>query len=194
MVFGLTFGIAVGLGRTPPPPPVINPWSRRSLSATTCRTSDPGPRALRLALRSDVRHAPPSCWPAASAGVGGYAAAVTRGRSVARSPGCRVVWFCCSPRPLVWADTCPRCSACIWSRTCCCRCWSPVLLVLGATGHPGAAGVTGRRAAGPPGPREWLLAALHSRLSRFLTHPVVAAVLFVAGFYGLYFVASSTLR
>jgi cytochrome c oxidase assembly factor CtaG len=28
---------------------------------------------------------------------------------------------------------------------------------------------------------------LHSRVSRFLTHPIVATVLFVAGFYGLYF-------
>lgn len=34
--------------------------------------------------------------------------------------------------------------------------------------------------------REWLLAGLHSRFSRFLTNPVVATVLFVAGFYGLY--------
>jgi putative copper resistance protein D len=34
--------------------------------------------------------------------------------------------------------------------------------------------------------REWLLAALHSRLSRLLTNPVVATALFVAGFYGLY--------
>ena len=38
----------------------------------------------------------------------------------------------------------------------------------------------------PPGMREWLLAALHSRLSRILTNPVVATALFVAGFYGLY--------
>ena len=41
--------------------------------------------------------------------------------------------------------------------------------------------------AAPPGMREWLLAALHSPLSRFLTNPIVATVLFVAGFYGLYF-------
>ncbi|MDF2828365.1 MAG: putative rane protein, partial [Mycobacterium sp.] len=39
----------------------------------------------------------------------------------------------------------------------------------------------------PPGMREWLLAALHSKVSKFLTHPIVALVLFVAGFYGLYF-------
>jgi putative copper resistance protein D len=38
----------------------------------------------------------------------------------------------------------------------------------------------------PPGMREWLLAALHSRLSRLLTHPVVATALFITGFYGLY--------
>jgi cytochrome c oxidase assembly factor CtaG len=38
----------------------------------------------------------------------------------------------------------------------------------------------------PPGMREWILAALHSRTSRFLTKPIVATALFVAGFYGLY--------
>ena len=63
----------------------------------------------------------------------------------------------------------------------------PVLLVLGA---PVTLALRGLPTAGrgePPGPREWLLAALHSRVSRFLTHPVVATVLFIAGFYGLYF-------
>src|ERR1700735_1697265 len=34
--------------------------------------------------------------------------------------------------------------------------------------------------------REWLLAALHSKVSRFLTNPVLAPAFFVAGFYGLY--------
>ena len=63
----------------------------------------------------------------------------------------------------------------------------PVLLVLGA---PVTLALRALPAAGrgdPPGPREWLLAALHSRVSRFLTNPIVATVLFVAGFYGLYF-------
>jgi putative copper resistance protein D len=35
--------------------------------------------------------------------------------------------------------------------------------------------------------REWLLAALHSRVSQLLTNPFVATALFVGGFYGLYF-------
>jgi cytochrome c oxidase assembly factor CtaG len=62
----------------------------------------------------------------------------------------------------------------------------PILLVLGA---PVSLALRALPTAGrddPPGMREWLLAALHSRLSRFLTNPVVATVLFIAGFYGLY--------
>ena len=44
-----------------------------------------------------------------------------------------------------------------------------------------------------PGPREWLLAGLHSRWSRFFTHPVVATAMFVVGFYARCIsVASST--
>ena len=64
---------------------------------------------------------------------------------------------------------------------------TPILLVLGA---PVTLALRALPAAGrgePPGPREWLLAALHSRVSRFFTNPIVATVLFVAGFYGLYF-------
>jgi putative copper resistance protein D len=63
----------------------------------------------------------------------------------------------------------------------------PVLLVLGA---PVTLALRALPAAGgddPPGPREWLLAALHSRVSLLLTNPIVATVIFVAGFYGLYF-------
>ncbi|MFI7068898.1 cytochrome c oxidase assembly protein [Micromonospora sediminicola] len=38
-----------------------------------------------------------------------------------------------------------------------------------------------------PGPREWLQTALHSPVSRALTHPVVALALYVASLYVLYF-------
>lgn len=63
---------------------------------------------------------------------------------------------------------------------------APALLVLGGAltlalrALPVAGG-------GPPGPREWLLALVRSPLARVLTHPVVALVLFVGSFYGLYF-------
>ncbi|WP_329065146.1 cytochrome c oxidase assembly protein [Amycolatopsis sp. NBC_01480] len=64
---------------------------------------------------------------------------------------------------------------------------APVLLVLGGpvTLALRALPVAGRDA--PPGPREWLLAAVHSPVSRFLTHPIVALLLFVGSFYALYF-------
>ena len=63
----------------------------------------------------------------------------------------------------------------------------PILLVLGApvTLALRALPAVGRSA--PPGPREWLLAAVHSPPARFLTHPLVALPLFVGSYYALYF-------
>ncbi|MHA6631168.1 cytochrome c oxidase assembly protein [Pseudonocardia sichuanensis] len=64
---------------------------------------------------------------------------------------------------------------------------TPILLVLGApvTLALRALPATGRAA--PPGPREWLLAGVHSPLARWLTHPLVALALFVGSYYALYF-------
>lgn len=64
---------------------------------------------------------------------------------------------------------------------------APVLLVLGGpvTLALRALPVAGKD--GIPGPREWLLALVRSPLSRFLTNPIVALVLFVGSFYLLYF-------
>jgi cytochrome c oxidase assembly factor CtaG/putative copper export protein len=64
---------------------------------------------------------------------------------------------------------------------------APVLLVLGGpvTLALRALPVAGRD--GSPGPREWLLAAVRSPVSKLLTQPVVALVLFVGSFYVLYF-------
>jgi putative copper resistance protein D len=64
---------------------------------------------------------------------------------------------------------------------------APVLFVLGG---PVTLALRSLPAAGkgqPPGPREWLLAAVHSPVSKFLTHPIIALVLFVGSFYALYF-------
>jgi putative copper resistance protein D len=63
----------------------------------------------------------------------------------------------------------------------------PVLLVLGA---PATLALRALRPSPDPtvrGPREWLLIALHSRLIRLLTHPVVVLVLVVGSLYALYF-------
>ncbi|GII25835.1 cytochrome c oxidase assembly protein [Planosporangium mesophilum] len=63
----------------------------------------------------------------------------------------------------------------------------PVLLVLGA---PATLALRALRPSPDPavrGPREWLLLALNSRLTRVLTHPVVALALVVGSLYALYF-------
>ena len=39
----------------------------------------------------------------------------------------------------------------------------------------------------PPGPREWIVEFINNPISRFLTHPIVASIQFVAGFYLVYF-------
>lgn len=61
----------------------------------------------------------------------------------------------------------------------------PILLVLGA---PVTLALRALRTSGDdatPGPREWLQSALHSSLARFLTFPGTALLLFVVSGYGL---------
>ena len=63
----------------------------------------------------------------------------------------------------------------------------PVFLVLGA---PITLALRALAVAGtghPPGPREWLLWLVHSPVSRFLSHPATAFVLFVGSLYAVYF-------
>ncbi|OIJ66867.1 cytochrome c oxidase assembly protein [Streptomyces mangrovisoli] len=63
---------------------------------------------------------------------------------------------------------------------------SPILLLLGApvTLALRALPVAGR---GRKGPRELLLAVLHSRYMRIVTHPAFTIPMFIASLYGLYF-------
>jgi cytochrome c oxidase assembly factor CtaG len=64
---------------------------------------------------------------------------------------------------------------------------APVLLVLGA---PVTLALRALPAGGDtrfPGPRAWLTAALQSRITQVLTHPITAAILWVGGLYVMYF-------
>lgn len=63
----------------------------------------------------------------------------------------------------------------------------PILLVLGGPVTLALRTLPSGGRAGPPGPREWLLAAVHSAPARWLTHPLVALPLFVGSYYALYF-------
>ena len=63
---------------------------------------------------------------------------------------------------------------------------APLLLVPAAPITLALRTLTPRRD-GSRGPREWLLAGLHSRVSRVLTHPVVAAVIFAGSLVVFYY-------
>lgn len=63
----------------------------------------------------------------------------------------------------------------------------PVFLVLGAPLTLALRALTPAPAGSPPGPREWLLWLVHSPVTRFISHPVTAFVLFVGSLYAVYF-------
>ncbi|MCV7030808.1 cytochrome c oxidase assembly protein [Mycobacterium sherrisii] len=188
-LFGVTFGIAVGLGRTPPPPP---PNPLPSIPEAEIGYDFDGPPTLARVLfdwRFDLVFGTAAIVFAAL-----YVAAVLRlrrrgdhwpaGRILAWLLGCLTLLF-------VTSSGVGRYMPAMFSMHMAAHMGLsmlvPILLVLGA---PVSLALRALPAAGrndPPGMREWLLAALHSKVSRVLTNPIVATVLFVAGFYGLYF-------
>ena len=189
MIFGLTFGVAVGLSRTPPPPPpIFNP----SIPAIEIGYDFAGPPTVARVLfdwRFDLVFGTAAIVVAAL-----YLAGVRRlrrrgdkwptGRTVAWLLGCLVLLFATSSgvgRYMPAMFSMHMAAHMLLSML------TPVLLVLGAPVTLALRALPTAGKSEPPGPREWLLAALHSRVSRLLTNPIIATVLFVAGFYGLYF-------
>ena len=189
VVFGLTFGIAVGLGRTAPPPP---PARLPSIPEAEIGYDFDGPPTVTRILfdwRFDLIFGTAAIVLAAL-----YVAAVMRlrrrgdgwprGRTVAWLLGCLALLF-------VTSSGVGRYMPAMFSMHMVAHMGlsmlTPILLVLGAPVSLALRALPAAARDDPPGMRDWLLAALHSRLSRFLTNPVVATALFVAGFYGLYF-------
>jgi putative copper resistance protein D len=64
---------------------------------------------------------------------------------------------------------------------------APILLVLGGPITLGMRALKPSEDPGLRGPREWLLAIVHSRASRLLTHPLVALFVYVVSLYAMYF-------
>ncbi len=187
-VFGLTFGIAVGLGRTAPPPP---PARLPTIPEAEIGYDFDGPPTVARILfdwRFDLIFGTAAIVFAAL-----YMAGVVRlrRRGDRWPPGRIAAWLLgCLALLFVTSSGVGRYMPAMFSMHMVAHMGLsmlvPILLVLGA---PVSLALRALPAAGrddPPGMREWLLAALHSRYSRFVTNPIVATVLFVAGFYGLY--------
>ena len=188
-VFGVTFGIAVALGRTPPPPPAIfNP----SVTAVEIGYDLAGPPTVARILfdwRFDL-----ILGTAAIVFAGLYLAGVWRLRKRGDAwPSGRIVAWLCGCAVLLFASSSgigrymPAMFSMHMAAHMLLSMLVPVLLVLGAPVTLALRALPAARGDDPPGPREWLLAALHSRVSRLLTNPIVATIIFVSGFYGLYF-------
>lgn len=191
-LFGLTFGIAVGLSRTAPPPP---PARLPSVPEAEIGYDFDGPPTVARILfdwRFDLIFGTAAIVLAAL-----YVAGLVRlrRRGDRWPPGRTVSWLLgCLALLFVTSSGIGRYMPAMFSMHMvvhmCLSMLVPILLALGAPvtlalrALPAAGRSSGHQ--DPPGMREWLLAGLHSRFSRFLTNPVVATVLFVAGFYGLY--------
>ena len=63
----------------------------------------------------------------------------------------------------------------------------PVLLVLGAPVTLALRVLPSAAPGAPPGPREWIVRAVHSPFTAFLSNPITAFVLFVGSLYAVYF-------
>ncbi|MEO3760348.1 cytochrome c oxidase assembly protein [Mycobacterium sp. B14F4] len=187
-VFGATFGIAVGLGRTPPPPLREQP-SPVEVAIGYDFAGPPTAARILLDWRFDLIFGTAAIVLAAV-----YLLGVRRlrRRGDAWPVGRTLAWLCgCAALLFATSSGLGRYVPAMFSMHMIAHMLLsmlvPILLVLGA---PMTLALRALPTAGrgePPGPREWLLAALHSRVSRFLTNPIVATVVFVAGFYGLYF-------
>ncbi|TQF73364.1 copper resistance protein CopD [Rhodococcus spelaei] len=187
LVFAATIGIAVGLGRTPPPPEDLQPTPAEVQLGYNL---DGPPTLARLAFdwRFDLIFGT-----AAIVAAVVYVIGVRRLRKRGDSwpIGRTIAWVLgCATLLVATSSGLGRYSPAVFSvhmgAHMALSMLAPVLLVLGG---PMTLALRALKPAGPtgvPGPREWLLAALHSPVSRFLTHPLVASVLFVGGFYALY--------
>ena len=188
LIFGVTFGIAVGLGRTPPPPLPIGIPSIPDVKIGYDFAGPPTPARVLFDWRFDLIFGTAALVFAAL-----YLAGVRRLRRRGDNwpAGRTVSWLLgCLALLLVSSSGLGRYMPAMFSMHMAdhmlLSMLVPILLVLGG---PVSLALRALPTAGrddPPGMREWLLAALHSRLSRFLTNPIVATVLFIAGFYGLY--------
>ncbi|MBV8931057.1 MAG: bifunctional copper resistance protein CopD/cytochrome c oxidase assembly protein, partial [Kutzneria sp.] len=189
LVMFVTVGVASALARTPPPQNAYGPVG--AVEALIGYPLDGPPTALRLLFdgRFDLVFGTASVL-----GAIGYLAGVRRlrrrgdswpvGRAISWVCGCAIVFVATSSGIGRYA---PAMFSAHMGSHMMLNMLAPALLVLGGPVTLALRALPVAGADEPQGPREWLLAVVHSPAARVLSHPVVALVLFVGSFYALYF-------
>lgn len=189
LVMFATIGVAVALGRTPPP---------AELGAVPDRTElligyplDGPPTALRLLFdfRFDLVFGTAAL---VLAGLYLYGVRVLHRRGDRWPVGRTVAWLCGCASVLVATSSgvgryAPAMFSVHMGQHMVLSMLAPVLLVLAGPTSLALRVLRPAAKGGPPGAREWLLAFLHSPLTRWLTNPFVALALFTGSFWALYF-------
>ncbi|SDD51644.1 cytochrome c oxidase assembly protein [Actinokineospora iranica] len=188
LIMLLTIGVAAALARTPPPQSAYVEPGRVELALGYPLDVPPTFGRLLFDWRFDLVFGTAAIVLAAL-----YARGVLRlrargvawpvGRTAAWLAGCFVILFATSSG---FGRYAPAMFSAHMETHMMLSMLAPVLLVLGAPVTLAMRAIPPAGKDAPPGPREWLLAFVHSPVSRALTNPVVALVLFVGSFYGLY--------
>ncbi len=188
LILAATVGLAVGLGRTPPPPPAAAP---SVLEVELGYNLSAPPTFMNLFFgewRFDLIFGTAALVLAAGYAIG-LRTLRKRGDTWPVGRSSRVVLGMFRPTRDdqlwcrdVFAGHVQRAHGCPHGDVDA----HPVLLALGGAMTLALRAFKPAGRGAPPGPREWILDFLHSPPSRFLTHPLVASLMFVGGFYALY--------
>ncbi|MFI6502825.1 cytochrome c oxidase assembly protein [Nonomuraea typhae] len=188
VVMAAAMGLAVALSRTSPPPRAAPPDPVRDLLGYAM---PPELTAARLATlwRLDLFFAL-----VVLAAAGGYAAAVVRlrrrgdawplGRSISWAIGVLLLLVFTQSGLAVYA---PVLFSVHMIQHMGLAMLAPIFLVLGAPVTLALRAVRPAVRRGDRGPREWIVAALHSRAAEIVSHPAPAMVIFISGSYALYY-------
>ncbi|WP_145743518.1 cytochrome c oxidase assembly protein [Saccharopolyspora dendranthemae] len=189
LIMFATLGVAVALGRTPPPGGYAIVPSRTELIIGYTLDAPPDLWRLLFDFRFDLVYGTAAL---VLAGLYLWGAHRLKARGDAWPVGRTIAWLCgCLTILVATSAGVGRYAPAVFSvhmgQHMLLSMLAPVFLVLGG---PTSLALRVFKPAGknqPAGPREWLMAFVNSPLTRLLTHPIVALVLFVGSFYGLYF-------